>query len=356
MGRFGYPKILTMPNPLLPAVRPVTRRSFLVGGGLVTLAALAACGADPASPGAEDTSGYPRTVTDGTGAEVVVPSKPRRIAVGQNVWDLDAVLALGIAPVQFGLRDFSEYTGSPTTSWPWHEEALSGLGQAGADAQRLSVGEEPDIEVISSARPDLVIGDDFLDTARDQLESLCPVVQTTGFDWRRNLRLVGEVMDVSAQAEELIASTDATLDDALAGYDLQGATVGVFAVYDATAFFVFGHESIPTIDLFQRAGFGLVEDLTSAATAEEARVEYSIEELGRLAPADVLVVVVVDYSSGDAFTALSELTLYSQLPAVVAGRVVVIPQGQEAQGLSVFGPLNVDLGLDLVRQTADLLG
>jgi iron complex transport system substrate-binding protein len=338
---------------LLP-VPPFTRRSFLIGGGGVTVAALTACSRARDEPAGSTTAGYPRTVTDGTGAEVVIPDRPRRIAVGQNVWDLNAVLALGIAPVQFGLRDFSEYTGSPTTSWPWHEEALAGLGDAGAAAERIPVGEGPDIEVISRARPDLVIGDDFLADARGQLESLCPVVQITAFDWRANLRLVGEVMDVSDQAEELIASTDAVLASALDDYALQGATVAVLAVYDATSFYVFGHPSIPAVDLFTRAGFGLVDDLTAGATAEEPRVEYGIEELGRVAPADV--VVVFDYSSGDAITALSALSLYTDLPAVAAGRVVVVPQGEQAQGLSVFGPLDVDLGLDLVRRTADLLG
>lgn len=341
-------------STLIAPERPITRRTLL-GAGLALTALLAACGTDEAreaAGGGDDA--YPRTVTDGAGVDVVIPTRPRRIACGQNVWDLDAVLALGVAPVQMGLRDFAEYTGSPTVSWPWHEQALRGLGDAGADVQRLPVGEEPDIEAIAASRPDLIIGDTFIGDARDTLTPLAPVLQVASFDWRQNLRIVGDALDLRAEADELIEQTDRTIAAALADRDLAGATVGVFAVYDTTAFYVFGDATIPTVDLFQRAGFGLVEDLVAAATPEEPRVEYSIEEIGRLAPADVLL--VVDYSAGAAAsTELAGLSLYAQLPAVQAGRVVVVPQGELAQGLSVFGPLNVQLGLDLVTRAADTL-
>lgn len=327
-------------------VDDATRRDFVVGSlGLAAL--LAGCGAAPATS-ADAPGAYPRTVTDATGTDVVLDARPRRIACAQNVWDLDAVLALGEVPVQFGLRDFAEYTGSTTTSWPWHERALDG-----ERPERVAVGEELSVEAIAAAPPDLIVGDSAVADVRDRLGSLAPVVQIASFDWRRNLRILGEALDLSDDAEALVAQTDQRLATSLDGYDLAGARVAVLGVYDATAFYLFGNDAIPVVDLLRQAGFGFLDELTADATPDAPRVEYSAEQFGLLDPADL--VVVFDYGDSGVPSPVAADPLFARLPAVQAGRVVVVEQGERAQGLSVFGPLNLQLGLDFVRECAELV-
>lgn len=264
-------------------VDDVSRREFVIGAAALA-ALLTGCGTGAAGPAADGR--YPRTVTDASGDDVLIEARPQRIACAQNVWDLDAVLALGEVPVQFGLRDFATYTGSPTTSWPWNERVLA---EEGARSERLPVGEELSVEAIARSTPDLIVGDSAVEAVRDRLSALAPVLQTASFDWRRNLRLLGDVLDLSADAEALIAQTDQRLASSLDAYDLGGARAAVFGVYDATSFYLFGDASIPVVDLMTRAGFGMLDDLVATATPDEARVEYSAEQLGLLEPADLIV-------------------------------------------------------------------
>lgn len=326
----------------------LTRRELGLGT-LALVALLAGCASEEPATTAEAGAGYPRTVTDASGASVVIPRRPERVACAQNVWDLDAVLALGEVPVLFGVRDFSQYLGSPTATWPWHERVLAEAEQP----QRVSVGDSLDVEAIAASRPDVVIGDEALSETRDQLERFAPVVQVAAFDWRRNLRIVGEVLDLASEAEALISQTDQRLANALARYDVAAPRVAMLATYDETAFYLFGDDSIPAVDLFRRAGFDLLDELTAAATPDEPRIEYSAENLDVLEPAEVLV--VFNYGVGGESPPLLDSRLFTRLPAAQADRVVVLPQGEVAQGLSVFGPLNLELGLDLVARTAALV-
>lgn len=328
-------------------VDDVSRREFVIGAAALA-ALLTGCGTGAAGPTADGR--YPRTVTDASGDDVLIEARPQRIACAQNVWDLDAVLALGEVPVQFGLRDFATYTGSPTTSWPWHERVLA---EEGARSERLPVGEELSVEAIARSTPDLIVGDSAVEAVRDRLSALAPVLQTASFDWRRNLRLLGDVLDLSADAEALIARTDQRLASSLDAYDLGGARAAAFGVYDATSFYLFGDASIPVVDLMTRAGFGMLDDLVATATPDEARVEYSAEQLGLLDPADLIV--VFDYGDGGVVSSIAGNPLFGRLPAVQAGRVLVVGQGERAQGLSVFSPLNLQLGLDFVQECARLV-
>ncbi|OZE33272.1 MULTISPECIES: ABC transporter substrate-binding protein [unclassified Rhodococcus (in: high G+C Gram-positive bacteria)] len=329
-------------------IEAATRREFLIGS--VALAALiAGCGSGEEQATGDGTvgDGYPRTIVDDAGESVVIDRRPQRVACVANLWDLDTVLALGVVPVQFGVREgFAEMIGAPNRSWEWHENALAELG---GTSERISLGESIDTERIAAAEPDLIIGDDGVADSRSQLESLAPVVQIASFDWRANLEMIGEALDRRDRADELIADTDARMSAALEGLDVGGATVGLIAAYDTSMFYGLGHESIPAVDLFRRAGFTTVAALSDGATADAPRPEFSAENADVLADADVLV--VFDFGSAG----IVETGLFTSLPSVAAGRVVVLEQGEVAQGFSTLSPLNLDLCIDVVRRAAELL-
>ncbi|AMY21568.1 ABC transporter substrate-binding protein [Rhodococcoides fascians] len=330
------------------SVEAATRREFLIGSvALAALLAGCATGDEQSSGDGTAGDGYPRTIVDDAGESVVIARRPQRVACVANLWDLDTVLSLGVVPVQFGVREgFSEMIGAPDKSWEWHEKALTEIG---GTSERISLGDSIDVERIAAGEPDLIIGDDGMADLRSQLEALAPVVQIAAFDWRRNLQMIGDALDRRERADELIAQTEARMSAALDGLDAGGATVGLIAAYDTSTFYGLGHESIPAVDLFQRAGFETVAALSDVATADAPRTEFSAENADILAEADVLV--VFDFGSAG----IAKTGLFTSLPSVASGRVVVLEQGEVAQGFSTLSPLNLDLCIDVVRRAAELL-
>jgi iron complex transport system substrate-binding protein len=314
----------------------ISRRQFLIGAaGVVSTVALSACVVPPvaapaagaeltSAPAAENqtaaaTADFPRTVQDATGVEVTIPARPQRVVCLQNLWDLDALLALGIAPVQFGIRSFvGQYTGSAEVSWQWHEEALTRLG---ATPVRMN-GDEPNLEVIAQARPDLILGGYWnFETARDEFAKLAPPVALKP-DWRESVRIVGEAVGEADKAAQIIVETDEQIASTLADLNMGEKTIAIISCYDNTYFNGFGHPADGRADLFQRAGFTLLEAIATESSAEAPVKEFSIELLSILEPADVIV--LFDYGNdGVNPSGILENPLFTKLPAVQAGRLLV---------------------------------
>lgn len=356
-----------MNQSLTKSSSPFSRRQFLIGtAGLTGAVALSACvtppmaapatGGQPTSaPAAENqtaaaTAAFPRTVQDATGVAVTIPARPQRVVCLQNLWDLDALLALGIAPVQFGIRSFvGQYTGSAEVSWQWHEEALA---QLGATPVRMN-GDEPNLEIIAQARPDLILGGYWnFETARDEFAKLAPSIALKP-DWRESVRIVGEAMGEADKAAQIIADTNEKIANALTDLNIGEKTIAIISCYDNTYFNGFGHPADGRADLFQRAGFTLLEAITTESSAEAPVKEFSIELLSILEPADVIV--LFDYGNdGVNPSGILENPLFTKLPAVQAGRLLVANQGELAQGLSTISPVNLDFCLAVVREAGQL--
>ena len=339
---------------------PLTRRNFLLGAGsLLGVTALSACvpvqpatapAAAPTTAPDAATDAYPVTVTDATNVTTTIPVPPQRVLTLTNLWDLDAVLSLGIAPVQFGIRAFvGQYTGSEQVSWQWHEEMLK---QLNATAERMN-GDEPNLEVVALAKPDLIVGLPWhFENGRDAFAQLAPTIAVTT-NWRDSLRIVGDAFALRAKAEQIIAATEERIATSLRDLNWGEKTVAVISCYDNTYFNGFGHEADGRADLFQRAGFTLLDVISSQTTADEPVKEFSIELLPSLAPADVIV--LFDYGNdGTNASGILENPLFTQLPAVQAGRLVVLKQGEMAQGMSTISPINVEFCLEVVRQAGEL--
>jgi len=169
------------------------------------------------------------------------------------------------------------------------------------------------------------------------------------------LRIVGAALALEEQAAQLIEETDMRIATTLDEFNLDTPTIAIISCYDSATFNFFGHPADGRFDLFQRAGFAMLEDLTAQATAEVPVIyDISIEVVDQLAPADVIV--LFDYGSdGVNPSGLVTNPLFQQLPAVQAGRLIVLTQGELAQGLSTISPLNIDFCLTIVRQAGELL-
>jgi iron complex transport system substrate-binding protein len=348
------------------------RRALIL---LVFVTLLAACGAPPAaqSPSAAPAttvapaaitasaatsataatdapvaSAYPRTVIDGVGQPVIIPAKPQRIAVLDPLASLEALLSLGVAPVQIGQRSFvAEFTGDPLRQWPWLEKALT---DTGANPERISA-DETNIEAVARANPDLIIGQPFwVDERRDLLNGIAPTVATPVGDVRQSITLLGEVLGMEQQAAQVLADWDARIQSEVAGLAPAGKQVAIIRTDGEGTFTAFNAAGYGPYDMLIRAGFTLPEVLASAERNDVGLgSEFSLERLDVLAEADVIVVLGFSPEPTDALLASP---IFTQLPAVRASRVVRIEQGPVAQAFAALSPLNLDTVLPVIQEVA----
>ncbi|KRB76888.1 iron siderophore ABC transporter substrate-binding protein [Nocardioides sp. Root190] len=157
---------------------------------------LSACGSDRAA-----IDGPTRSITDVRGETVEIPVTPERV-VTLSEPTLDGALALGVTPVG----------------------TVSGRGQAGApgylvdlagDIPLLGGVAQPNFEEIGDARPDLILVDETSinnnPPAIEALERIAPLVVTghAGGDWRENLALTADALNLAEKGREVIAEYDA---------------------------------------------------------------------------------------------------------------------------------------------------
>jgi iron complex transport system substrate-binding protein len=140
---------------------------------------------------------YPLTVTDMLGREVTIPSAPTRVAAISPT-TVELVYAVGAESL----------TRSSSVRFP--EEATS--------ATDIGPSYQPNLEILAAQEPDLIIADSMLQPQLVQnLEALNVPVLYAGAqsfdDVLTALRLVGQVLDRSAEAEAVVAELTQRLDD-----------------------------------------------------------------------------------------------------------------------------------------------
>lgn len=171
------------------------RRQFLIGALAGTSAvSLAACG----SGGMATPSGPSRSIVDVEDFESQVPEHPVRI-VTLSEPALDGILALGLTPV-------GTVTGrGQSTVSPYLMERAANIPILGAVAQ-------PNYEAIGAAEPDLILVDGTSinnnPPAIQTLRNIAPTVYTgyAGGDWRENLRMVANAVNLQQEGEDIIAN------------------------------------------------------------------------------------------------------------------------------------------------------
>ncbi len=142
-------------------------------------------------------SGAPRRVEHAMGT-TEVPAAPERVVVLDSSM-LDSAVALGVTPV--GATEGLAGSGLP---------AYLGDDILG-DVELVGLTESPDLEAIASLQPDLIIGAKVRHEAiYDQLGQIAPTVfsESSGTDWKRQVRLTGEALGRADDAEALLNDFD----------------------------------------------------------------------------------------------------------------------------------------------------
>ncbi|NJC21139.1 iron complex transport system substrate-binding protein [Arthrobacter pigmenti] len=196
----------------------------------VAMLALSACGTTEEAAGDTETtaaaSGETITITDARGKEVVLDGPAVRVAGTE--WNvIENLVSLGVMPV--GVSDIEGYN-TWVSSAPL-DDTVTDIGLRG----------EPSIDTLVSLEPDLVlVTDQLVEGAIEQIEETVPVIVVPGGDSSDNIGQMFENLDMIAkatgteeQAAELKANFDAKVEEGRAAIEEAGAAGTKVAFSDA---------------------------------------------------------------------------------------------------------------------------
>jgi iron complex transport system substrate-binding protein len=298
----------------LAAPRPLSRRSFLAGALALPVAGLAACGGDgEAGPAPNPSPATPGTLTvTNEFGTFEVPAEPQRVVGWEGRRDLETAVALDLPVAGVGSNAL------------FGDDEVAPFLDFSLDGVQVIEQTEPNLELIASLRPDLILTrDSNIADLREELAALAPLVPVAADGpWRPDLERVAGWL----ARQERLATVLGRYDEELAAVRerhaerIETATLGVvqylaeektFYSSPADGFYLqantiadLGGRYLPFLD---QGGEALQND------------GFSLEQVGELAPADALLVIVNDEENR---VGLEAEPLWQQLPAVQAGHLV----------------------------------
>ncbi len=310
----------------------MTQSKILTSFAAVALLALTACGTTEeaaSSPSSADAAaGASITVTDARGKEVTLDRPAERVVATE--WNaIENLVALGVMPV--GAADIEGY--AQWVSAEPLDDSVTDVGVRG----------EPSIDTLVSLTPDVVIvTDELVEGAIEQIEQTVPVVVIPGGDSADNLGQMYENLDLIAtitgtedQSTELKADLDAALAEGRAAIEEADAAERPVAFSDA--YVDAGSVSIRPFTEGSLVGNVLEELGLSTAWDLEGDPVYGlaqtdVEGLTEL-PEDTRFWYIANDAFGDPYVEeLADNAVWKSLPFVKSGDVTRFPDS-----LWVFG-------------------
>lgn len=288
---------------------PFTRRRLLAGAGAVAVAAtvdraVVRASAPPSGPPASEPA-FPRTIHHGLG-DTTIPARPQRIVATADRDQLDVLVAMGVEPVQYGIS--GDYPDGP----PW----IDAHTLAAQHGEPMPGAFKPNLELIASADPDLIIDAWAEPGLHDGLSAIAPTVQIktdVADSWESAQRLAGQACGTEDAAEAAIDETRQVIAEQAARLaDHAGLRVAVAFVLGDQLAMLTGDEIGARI--VTELGFDVV------TTPDGTSANYSLEQIPSLL-GDADAIVSFDY--GD-LAAQGSNELFRLLPAVAAGRYVTV--------------------------------
>ncbi|WP_129337944.1 iron-siderophore ABC transporter substrate-binding protein [Cellulomonas endophytica] len=345
----------------MPARRTLSASALALAGAL----ALAACGSS-AQPAAEDTSAAPSGSASDAGTTTIehafgtttIEGTPERVAT-VNWANHEVPLALGVVPVGMAAANFGDDDGDGLL--PWVEERLTEL-----DAETPVLFDETDgidFEAVADTDPDVILAaySGLTQEDYDTLSEIAPVVaypeSAWATPWREVITVNAAGMGMAEEGEELVASLEAEIEEAVAGYpQLAGRSTMFLTHVDPTDLsevsFYTAHDT--------RAAF--FEDLGLATPASVAEASASNDQFSGTVSAERVdvfsdVEIIVTYGDEELVATLSGDPLLSQMPAVANGAIVSLPGSDPLGTAANPTPLAISWVLDdylaLLAQAAD---
>lgn len=260
-----------------------------------------------------------RTVMDYQGRAIEVPAEPTAV-IGMDISDTAALVALGITPVAANDLIAGQFAGT---------EAFLPTGFDPASLPKFGDAYEPDLEAIAALKPDLIIGNSWMEELYASLSAIAPTVLVAWPDngsWQQRFRDTAEAVGRADEAEAVEADFQAFIDGLPDG------------LADVTVAFIrprpdgFRIDSLPTAfpgSVATQAGIALLLPAAGVGELSEGSgfVELSAERLNVLADAELLVVpdYTVTGAEQDGVTQFAANPLWGSVPAVQANQVALVP-------------------------------
>ncbi|WP_405467868.1 siderophore ABC transporter substrate-binding protein [Microbacterium sp. Ld4] len=291
----------------------------------VAVAALAGCaGTTPAAEPAAGSAPATVTVEDNHG-EQTVPSPPERVVATDNrtismldAWGIDVVAApLDIFPAGLSYKE------------------------DGAGVANLGNHNEPDLEAVVAADPDLIVNGQRFSSYYADFETLVPDATIVELDPRdgepfdeeltRQVTTLGEVFGKQDEAAALVAEFEASIDRVISAYDDSQTVMGLITSggeinYAAPTT---GRTLGPVYDIL-----GLTPALESDGSTDHQGDDISVEAIAASNPDWILVMdrdAGVSVNTDEAYTPANDLIADSEalrnVTAVTEGNIVYTPQG-----------------------------
>ena len=205
---------------------------------------------------------------------------------------------------------------------------------------------EPELEQIAALEPDLVLSNAVRHAdIYDQLSAIAPTVyaEAIGETWEDNLRLAGEALGRSDQAEQMLSGYAQRAAEVGALYGDPAATeVSVVRFLDGSAVRLYGEGSF-----IGDVGFARPE----VQRTSETFVEVGPEQIGR-ADGDLLFSAAYGDEGRTAAGAVTAGGLWQGLTAVQRGRAFEV---SDDRWFLAIGPLGAGLVLDDLERFAQQL-
>ena len=286
-----------------------TRRVF-AATGMATLmgASLTRAALADSTPEASPVATGTRTITTVMG-DVEIPANPQRVVVLDGPV-LDAAIALGVIPV-------GATTGVANDPWPAY------LGDATAGITNVGEIVAPDLELIVSLEPDLIIGvKSRHEEIFPQLSEIAPTVfvEEHRIAWRENFLVFADALNRNDQVEAVAGAFDTRTAEIRSALEADGPlSASVLRLY-TDVIYAYQTGSFSG-SILEAVGLQRPEGQSDPA---ELAVELSGEQLIE-ADADVLFIAVwADETTTDVAT-LTTNPLWESLSAVQADKVYLVP-------------------------------
>ncbi|MFH5821321.1 ABC transporter substrate-binding protein [Georgenia sp. AZ-5] len=286
---------------------------------LVAAGSVASCGAGAAAPEATTESAETRTVEHAMGA-TEVPADVERVVV-LDTGELDAVVSLGVTPVGAVTTDVST-------------SLVSYLGDELSETEPVGTIGEPNLEMIASLDPDLILSNTVRhEDLYDEFSEIAPTVFAgdVGDTWKETLRLTGDALGQRERADQLIADYEARaaeVGESVSGGDPASVEVSVVR-FLPDQIRLYGEASfIGTV--LADAGFAR----PASQQVQDTFVEVSPEQISQ---ADGDVLFTSTYGAPED-TAVAEVTggeLWNRLGAVQAGNAHEVSDDTWMLGIGV---------------------
>ena len=270
------------------------------------------------------TASFPITMKHAYG-ETVIKSKPERV-VTLDWNNADAVLALGIVPVGTARANWGPVTDKGLL--PWTEEKFKELGVDNPNV--FNDLEGYDYEAVAAAKPDIIVApySGMDEKAYKRLSEIAPTLpfretawKTT---WREQTEEAAEALGLKSEGEKLVSDTDAFIKETLVKYpNLAGKSVAMCYINaaDLSSFSVY-RTADPRGAYLTDLGFTFPEKVEAQAKDKNAFYVQISSELAVDALSDTDIIIT--YGDDKTVAALKKDAIFSKIPAVKEGRVVVL--------------------------------